>query len=59
KYFFRLSRYLSISPTFCAILFSSSAASAAAKNRTIRPQGKTVNAFSGIFFGEIRHVAVG
>ncbi|HGO7969111.1 TPA: hypothetical protein ACLA3E_001375, partial [Neisseria meningitidis] len=28
------------------------AASAAAKNRTIRPQGKTVNAFSGIFLGK-------
>ncbi|HFC8019094.1 TPA: hypothetical protein ACFO96_001748, partial [Neisseria meningitidis] len=26
--------------------------SAAAKNRTIRPQGKTVNAFSGIFLGK-------
>ncbi|WP_219198633.1 hypothetical protein, partial [Neisseria meningitidis] len=25
---------------------------AAAKNRTIRPQGKTVNAFSGIFLGK-------
>ncbi|WP_215315793.1 hypothetical protein, partial [Neisseria gonorrhoeae] len=35
-----------------AILFSSSAASAAAKNRTIRPQGKTVNTFSGIFLGK-------
>ncbi|MCC9032382.1 hypothetical protein LMH45_09675, partial [Neisseria gonorrhoeae] len=34
------------------ILFSSSAASAAAKNRTIRPQGKTVNTFSGIFLGK-------
>ncbi|WP_241500291.1 hypothetical protein, partial [Neisseria gonorrhoeae] len=33
-------------------LFSSSAASAAAKNRTIRPQGKTVNTFSGIFLGK-------
>ncbi|MEF1529476.1 hypothetical protein, partial [Neisseria gonorrhoeae] len=28
------------------------AASAAAKNRTIRPQGKTVNTFSGIFLGK-------
>ncbi|WP_229690005.1 hypothetical protein, partial [Neisseria gonorrhoeae] len=37
---------------FRAILFSSSAASAAAKNRTIRPQGKTVNTFSGIFLGK-------
>ncbi|WP_228841283.1 hypothetical protein, partial [Neisseria gonorrhoeae] len=45
-------RYLSIFPTFRAILFSSSAASAAAKNRTIRPQGKTVNTFSGIFLGK-------
>ncbi|HHP8657537.1 TPA: hypothetical protein ACSI7A_001966, partial [Neisseria meningitidis] len=27
--------------------------SAAAKNRTIRPQGKTVNAFSGIFLGNV------
>ncbi|HHY2646991.1 TPA: hypothetical protein ACV5GP_002148, partial [Neisseria gonorrhoeae] len=25
---------------------------AAAKNRTIRPQGKTVNTFSGIFLGK-------
>ncbi|WP_219297426.1 hypothetical protein, partial [Neisseria meningitidis] len=29
------------------------AVSSAAKRRTIRPQGKTVNAFSGIFLGNV------